>query len=318
MRKSAVARLALLAYMAFMAVALSIIWAPAAYAGILQNRSDTVTDPSPSATTSHQFTFTTAGTAVIAYILFVFPTGFDVSSATLGLYSGIGAGTISADSATIARYTVTSPGSISSGTAITIQFQNVVNSSTTGTKTIAIQTKRSNNSTVDSGSVTVIIDNPASISATLQPVFVFTINTGTISLPVDPVSSPVATAGLTLTVATNTSAASGGYIVTARASQDLTGTAYSSAMIPAWTGTAASPTTWDSGSNPNYWGITRSAFPSDGGSYFGLTTAAQTVMSGTGPTNGDSQTQTWRVAVDYLTPADTYTTTVYIVGTPSF
>ena len=102
------------------------------------------------------------------------------------------------------------------------------------------------------------------------------------------------------------------------AAQELTGTAYSAATIPAWTGTASSPTAWNTTSFPNYWGVTRTSSPNDGGNYFGVTSTPQTIMSGNGPTNGDVQSETWKVAVDYLTPADTYTTTIYFVGTPKF
>ncbi len=305
-------------YLLMMMAALSVIWAEAAIAGTLSSRSDLVTDPSPSATTSHQFTFTTATTGTIASVTFTFPSGFNVTGVSLGLTSGIGAGTVSADTSLRARYTVTSPASVNAGTAITIQLQGVVNSASTGSKSISIATKNASDGTIDSGTVSTVINNATSISSSIQQVFVFTVGTGSLTFSVDPASSPVAATNVTLTVETNTSSASGGYRVTSRIGQQLTGTAYSAATIPPWTGTTASPTTWNTTTNPNYWGVTRSAFPNDSGNYFGVTTTAQTVMSGTGPTNGDSQTETWKVAVDYTTPADTYTTTIYFVGTPSF
>lgn len=314
-------------YLVLAAAALMLLWGGVAEAGTFTNVSDTVTDPSPGASTTHQLTFTAATTASIEFVTFSFPSGFNVGSATLNMTSGIGAGTLSAPTSTSLCYTISSPASITTGTVLSFQLASVINAGTTGTKSITLTTLNTNatscssnkpNQKADTGTASIVIGNATAISATTQRVFVFTISAGTMNLDLDPVVNRDMTGTLTLTVRTNTSASSGGYVVTASTSQDLTGTAYSSATIPAWTGTTASPTTWDSVANPNYWGITRSAFPNDNGSYFGLTTTPQVVMSGNGPTNGDAQTQTWRVAIDFTAPADTYTTTVYFVGSPSF
>lgn len=303
---------------------LSILWAPIAVAGTLTNVSDVVTDPTPSAVTSHQFAFQPPSTTTVKYITFTFPSGFSVSSGatTVGLRSGIGAGTLSFSSSLIACYRLTTAANLS-GSIREIELRGVTNTSLTGTATIAIQTWNGgttclNGTAVDSANVQITIDNPASIPTT-QLVFAFSISSGVLNFTLDPVNNPSTTTILTLTVATNASSGSGGYNVTARITGSLAGRAYSSASIPAWTGTAASPTTWNTASNPNFWGLTRDAFPgTDAGKYFGLTTTAQTVMSGTGPTNADVQQETYQVAIDYRTPGDTYVTSIIFVGTPSF
>jgi hypothetical protein len=293
-------------------------------AATLTGVSDLVTNPAPSATTTHQFTFTTASTGTIEYIQFAFPSGFNVSSATLGLTSGIGAGTLSAPSSTSACYTVTTPVSVSSGTQISVQLHSVVNRSSTGSPSLTVRTRNTSASSctsggqIDQGNTSIVINNPASISATAQKVLVFTISKGALSFALNPSSSSTSTDSLNLTVATNTAASTGGYQVTARTGQALTGTRYPGSTIPNWTGTAASPTSWNTGANPNFWGATRTGLVDDSGDYFGITTSTQTIMSGNGPTNGETTTVTFRVAVDYNTPADIYTTTIFFVGTPSF
>ena len=90
---------------------------------------DILTDYTAGAITTHTISSTTTVTGTIATIESVFPAGFGVSGATLGVVSGISAGTISVMGQTVI-YTVTTPVSVPSGTVISVELHSIINPTT--------------------------------------------------------------------------------------------------------------------------------------------------------------------------------------------
>jgi len=137
-----------------------------AFAADLTSVTNTPTDPTANATTTHTIAFTTATAGNITTIDIEFQAGFDVSGVTLVSNTGIGAGTVAA-ALQVVTYTVTSPAAnVTASTAITVGLGTIVNHQTAATNyTVEVTTKDSGTPIDGPTTSAAFIINPGAINA---------------------------------------------------------------------------------------------------------------------------------------------------------
>jgi len=295
--------------------------APPAMAATTTLNSVTLSSDAASATSvSAIVSFKTATTGTVKTVVVAMP-NFSGASPTVSANTNISAGTVasSGSGATYAvTYTVTTPASISSATQVSFTLGALTNPGSTGNQSITITTQTSAPATIDSGKSLVSIIANASTTVTTTVSQAITASVGACSnscgLTVDPSGTANTSDTIVVSVATN---AKNGVTTTLAISGTMTGTAYNSATIPAVAGTFASPTANVGKPTVDTWGVN---VDGTSNTWAGPTTAAQTIsgLSTAGPTNSISQTHAVGVNVDYLTPADAYTTSLLYVFTPNF
>jgi hypothetical protein len=334
-----------------------------AWAASLTAMSDTLSSTTISDTgVTHTIAFTTATTDNLQQVTVQFattsvsntrPAGLDLSSATLGTVTGLGAGwsiDTSLASSGFLSITRASAGSVSSSTAATIPFQNITNSAlgdcegSNGTLhdtcSVQITTYSDTGSTVvDSGNTTyTVFEDPA------------------MSFEVEDIASGQTHNGVTSNVAsTNTTVAFGhfgqgnvryatqkitittnaphGYTVTATIYSSWQGDRYVNNDIDPFGATNATWTTpqnWDSpdGSSPNinsgWFGANTSdtgvtGWSSGSGKFGPLNQNPHTIAISTGPArSGDVIYVSYAIEVNGLQAADSYTAGVVYDVVPTF
>ena len=309
--------------LAMLVAGLSVNATQATAAGVLTQRSATLSSAAASATSvTARVSFKVTTTNTVQSVEVDLPQ-FSGGSVTIVNPSNI-AGTGASETGSGATYKVffnNTSASISAGTTVAFTISGVTNPSSTGNQTVTFKTWTSPSgagTNIDTGTtlVSIVAKSSATITATVAEALTGTIGAGSINLTVDPSSTAYQLAsGYAVSVASN---AKNGVSTTVSISGVLQGVAYSSgSQIAAVSGDFASPTS-NAGKPPvNTWGIN-----ADGtsGTWAGPTTSGVPVNALTtgGPTNAVSQTHVVGVNVDYTTPADTYTTVLYYVFTPNF
>ncbi len=309
--------------LAMLVAGLSVNATQATAAGTLTERSATLSSAAASAT------------SVTARVSFKVTTTNTVQSVEIGLPQFAGgspaivnpsniAGTSASTTGSGATYKVffnNTSASITAGTTVAFTVSGLTNPSSTGNQTVTIKTWTSPSgagTNIDTGTtlVAIVTNASAQLTATVAEALTGSVGSGSISLSVDPSGTAFELAsGYAVAVASN---AKNGVTTAVSISGALQGVAYGSgAQIAAEAGTFASPTSNTGKPTVNKWGIN-----ADGTSntWAGPTTSGATIsgLTTSGPTNSVSQTHVVGVNVDYTTPADTYTTTIYYVFTPNF
>jgi len=140
-----------------MVLSFSLMTAVPVSAGTLTGVSATTDNSTAGATANYTIDFTTATSGNITTIVMAFATEFNVSGATLGTVTEIGAGSIgiSGDNVT---YTVSSPVEVADNVSVSIGLSNIVNPTASGSHNITITTKDDLGSEIDSDTASVTID----------------------------------------------------------------------------------------------------------------------------------------------------------------
>jgi hypothetical protein len=304
---------------------LQLAGAPAALAvGTLTNVSWAVSNNQVSATgVQYTYNFTTATSGLITSVTMTVPTG-TAGTPTVVQNVGIGAGTVSRSGTTI-TYTVTTPATVAAGIPVMLAFGGLTNTGTAGTNTSTVTTNVLSLVALDSGtsnSVTFGATNTA-VSVNVAESTVFSTDTSSYTLDMDPSFSSLATQTKAVTLSI-TSNAGHGYTLNVKDTGLTTGTF----TIPGASSGMATAAAWPSGSHYGYsttlTGTTGS--PSLGGTlgtsgnYAGYTGGGENILTATGATgqSGHTLVMTNKVEVDYAAAAGTYSDTVTYTLTPSY
>ncbi len=318
-------RHALLAFFVLVSTFL-VLQAPSAHAAALTNVSWSVSNNQAAATpVNYAYAFRTASSGSIKTIdMVVSGAGLAGTPAVVVNY-GISAGTVARTGQTI-TYTVTTAATIPANIPIYLEFSGLTNPAA-GSYTTSITTKLTNGNTIDgataSNSVTFAATNTA-VTVRLSKSLTFTVDLTDFELDLDPSLPALAdqTQSVVLTVLTN---ANSGYTLSVN---DLASGLQSAAsgnptVTDVSTGKATS-LTWPGAPRFGYTvsatGATADAAFS-GAKYAGYVSGAGEQVasraSATGAT-ADTITITNRVAIDYSTPAATFTDTITYTVTPNY
>jgi len=315
---------------ALLATALGGTWAlvgaPSAYAvGTLTSLSWAVSNNQASATgVTYTYNFKTATTGIVTAVTFTVPSG-TAGTPTVVQNVGIGAGTVALSGTTI-TYTLTSGLSISGGIPVLLSFGGLTNTATTGSYTSTITSTVLSLIGLDSGTTPAVSIGGTNTATTVYVAksTAFSTDTSTYTLAMDPGLPALADDSkvVTLTILSN---AGSGYSLNVKNTGMISG----SYSIPAATSGMASAAAWPTGSHYGYNAVLTGSTGSPAlggtlataGNYAGYTTGAgQNILTATGATGNTphSLVLTNRVAIDYTTPAATYTDTVTYTLTPSY
>ena len=299
------------------------VWASPAGATNSTQNSATLSNAGQAATSNATISFTASTSkqaTAIKSITVNFPNFTVPASPTVdGISASIGGnGNLSSASAAGTLLTVTLTSATAPGaSAVSFTVHGLTNPAAAGNQSITITSKDGSAATIDSGNplAAIIANANVGVTATVSQALTASIASASVNLTVDPSATAFqVSSGYALSVATN---AKNGVTTSVKISGALTGTAYSTATIAAETGTFASPTSNVGKPTANHWGINV-----DGTSnvWAGPTTSGESIsgLSSSGPTNALTQTHAVGVNVNYLTPADQYTTTIYYTITPNF
>lgn len=286
------------------------------------------------------------------------PSGFSTGTPTLASDNIAGSGrTLTGSTANKFDIVVTTPASQSTQT-MSLTFTGVTNPSTINTTYYARTTTYSDTGTTiidgPTGAAFAVLDTGSiAVSATVDPNFTFsiaravsgTVNGDTInvssttnnSIPFGTLNTTVASvAAHDITITTN---ASNGYTVTASSAATAQAgfpplVSGSTDNIDAFTGTNASPTAWSApgGSTPDvdtgFFGYTTedatlctgtaNRFTSGGPKYAGFTTTGQELICSATPVSSETTRVGWKLAINSIQPAGSYTGTVILVATPTY
>lgn len=295
-----------------------------AFAGSLTKTSWSVSNSQTAKTgVTYSYAFTTATSAALSTVTMTVPTG-TAGTVAAGTVYGIGAGTVSLSGTTL-TYTVTTPVTVAAGLPIYISFTGLTNTSTAGSYTSLITTK-AGATTEDSATTAAVTFGSSStgVTVTVGQTLTFTNNTPSFSLVVDPTSlNNVQSQAVVLTVQTN--AASGYTLAASDTGLSRTAPAYSIPDVTSGptTGVATFPSSgWGASATLTTGGTDGATLAAGltGGKFVGYPTTAANFLTATGPTGATADTLTLndQVAVDYSTPAGTYSDTITYVATPSF
>jgi hypothetical protein len=141
-----------------------LLTATPALAGALTSVTDTLGNHTASATTTHTVAFTTANNIPKdGKIVVTFPSGFNISGATLGTITGPNGSFALSVAAQIATITRSGTGSDYPPGAVTVPLSNIVNTATAGSYYVTVKTTEKENGTVDgptnSANFTVVSSN---------------------------------------------------------------------------------------------------------------------------------------------------------------
>lgn len=318
----------------------------AVQAAALTTRSITLGTSKASAVTTHQFSFTTATTASIGSIGFLYcttasgtcttPTGLSTTSATLDAQSGATGFTIN-NTTQGAPFITRTAASIASGTALSYTLGSITNPSTTTTSyyvriTTYTGTDGATGAT-DTGLVIASVAAEITVNTTINQVLTFCIYTG----------ANCGAGGTTVNLGTLTSTSTGNGVSKMDAATNGSGgyviqyngpTLTSGSDIIAAIGAVA--TTLTQGTEQfgiNATGVnsavTGSAAPSGGSgtasanyntvdNYAFVASTTTQIASASGPTNSTTFTVSYVADVNGATPLGTYTTTITYVCTATF
>lgn len=255
------------------------------------------------------------------------------------------------------RVVVTTPGT-QTATTMSLVFTGVVNPSTVNSTYYARTTTYSDTGTsvIDGPTTTAfaVLDTTSiAVSATVDPLFTFTVapvNTGTVNgdtinvggvtaaaIPFGSLNTTTASVSAhDLTVVTN---ANNGYTITASTSAtSQTGfpplVSGATNNIDNFTGTNASPATWSApnggtaNTDTGFFGYTTNdstlcigtvdRFTNGGPNYAGFSTVGREVACNSSPVTTETTRVGWKIAINALQPAGSYTGTVILVATPTY
>lgn len=235
--------------------------------------------------------------------------------------------------------------------SINYQVTGITNPSTANTTSYARITTYSDAGSTVIDSVTVafaVLDtNSIAVTATVDPLFTFTVapvNSGTVNgdtinvggvtaaaIPFGSLNTTTASVSAhDLTVVTN---AGSGYQITASASANPP-LASGSNNIDNFTGTNASPSTWSApngvaaNTNSGFFGYTTNdsslcigtanRFTDSGPNYAGFSTVGGEVACNTAATTTETTRVGWKVGINALQPAGSYTGTIILIATPTY
>jgi hypothetical protein len=316
---------------------------PQAQAAALTSVNWSVSNTQTSATgIAYAFSFKAATTGNIGIVTMTVPTGTAGTPAVAANY-GVPAGTIGLAGTTL-TYTVTSPINVRAGAPVYIEVSGLTNTGTAGSYSSSVTTKTSGGTTID-GPTTSNSNNFSSGGTTttiaVAKSTVFSIDTNSFNLVLDPATNSSATQTINIGVSSN---ARNGYTLNCRVNQQPTG----SSALSAFTSGMASAAAWGGATNPGSFGYSMavtnngsSGSPAAGGSlsgtnFAGFTTSGEncgsassrtgnplgTDLSGCGVGLCASAAHAWTTQVkavaDFNTPADIYTATITYTVTPSY
>jgi hypothetical protein len=296
---------------------------------------------------TYAYNFTTATTGIIASITFTVP-ATTAGTPAIAQNFGIGAGTVGAISGNTITYAVTAPASVASGTPIYVEFSGLTNTGTAGVATgSTITTQTSVPAAIDSATTNTVNFGSGTVTATIQiaKATVFSIDTNSFNMMLDPVTNQSMTRSVNLGVSSN---AKSGYTLQCKVSQQPTNgsatlAAYQTNMAgaAAWTsggagtfgyamaltnnGTAGTPALGGLLSSTNFAGFTTSgencgAATSGSGNPLPATStlAGCTGLAGLCDKAAHYWAVTLKAAADYTTGAGQYTANVVFTVTPSY
>jgi hypothetical protein len=301
-----------------------VVTAAPASAAALTNVGWSVSRPHPGdSAVRYSWNFTTASSNTIKSVAFDVPAGTAGASLTVADVFGITAGGTASLSGTTVTYTMASGLAVGAGVNVLVAIDGFTNTATPGTYASTVTTQTSVPAAIDTaGSNTVSIgNNSTAVTVKVARSTGFSLNTSAFTMMLDP-SVPALTdrtQPVQLSVMTN---AANGYTLDTRIDHQLQGSgttmgAASAGKATGFSGVAFPVNTF--GYNVAVTGagtVSGAGFGSTG--YVGYTTAGETVVSATGPTNGDTVTLTNRARVDFLQKSDAYTGTVTYTVTPSY
>jgi hypothetical protein len=295
--------------------------------------------------TTYAYNFTTATSGLINTITFTVPTT-TAGTPAIAQNFGIGAGTVALASNTI-TYTVATPASVSSGIPIYIEFSGLTNTGTAGAATSTITTQTGAAVTLDTATSNSVNFGSGTVSAIIQiaKATVFSIDTNSFNMTLDPVTNTSMTRPINLGVSSN---AKSGYTLQCKVSAQPTN---SGTPLVAYNANMAAAAAWASGGAGRFgyaMALTNngtSGTPALGGTlsatnFAGFTTTGENCGAATSGTGNplvatsalagctgfaglcDKAAHYWAVtlksAADYTTGAGQYTANVVFTVTPSY
>jgi len=297
--------------------------APAS-AAALSNVGWSVSKPHPGdGGVRYSWNFTTATSGTIRSVAFDVPAGTANSGLSVADVFGITAGGTPSMTGTTVTYTMASGLAVGAGVNVLVAIDGFTNTSTPGTYASTVTTQTSAPAAIDTaGSNTVSINNNSTaVTVKVARSTGFTLNTSAFTMMLDP-SVPALTdrtQPVTLTVMTN---AANGYALDTRIDHQLQGSGTTMPASSAGKATGFSGAAFPVNSFGYTVGVTGVGTVSGAGfastGYVGYTTTGETVVSASGPTNGDTVTLTNRARVDFLQKSDAYTGAVTYTVTPSY
>ena len=272
----------------------------------------------------YSWNFTTASAGTVKSVAFDVPPGTAGSSLSVADIYGLTAGGTASLTGNTVTYTLGSGLSVSSGVNVLVSIDGFTNTATPGTYASTVTTQTAAPATIDTaGSNSVSINNNSTaVTVRVARSTGFSLSTGSFTMLLDP-SVPALTdrtQPVSLSVMTN---AANGYTLDTRIDHQLQGSggatmaAASSGKATGFSGVAFPVNSFGYAAGVTGVGtVTGAGFGSGG--YVGYTTAGESVVSASGPTNLDTITLTNRARVDFLQKSDAYTGTVTYTVTPSY
>ncbi|MDQ6671864.1 MAG: hypothetical protein M3069_14190 [Chloroflexota bacterium] len=339
-------RRALRAAVALPLILMTLLQVESVGAASLTNATWSVSNSQTSATgVTYAYNFTTATSGLIATITMTVPTG-TAGTPAIAQNFGIGAGSVARSGTTI-TYTVTTPALVAAGISIYIELSGLTNTGTAGFNSSTITTQLALAVTIDSATTNSVNFGSGTVAATIQvaKATVFSIDTNSFTMLLDPVTNQSATRAINLGVSSN---AKSGYNLQCQVNQQPTNGGVS---LAAYQTNMAAAAAWASGGASKFGyaiALTNngaSGSPALGGAlsstnYAGFTTAGEncaTATAGTGNPLGTTSALTgctsaaglcdraahyWamtvKAAADYTTGAGQYTANVILTVTPSY
>jgi hypothetical protein len=313
----------------------------------LTARKVTLGSSAVSAVTTHQFNFTTATTASIGSVGFLYcttaagactkPTGLTTTSATLDAQSGVGGAFTLNNTTDGAPYVTRTSASLASGATASFTLGAITNPSTTNTTFYVRVTSYTgtNGSTgpTDTGTVAASTANQITVTASVDETLTFCVYTGVncaasgSSVALGSLSASSITGGVSkMDAGTN---ATSGYVIQ-YVGPTLTSGANTITAIggTATTSTPGSPQFGINATGPNT-SVTGSAAPSGGSgtastnystanSYAFVASSLTQIASAAGPTDATTYTVSYIANIGASQAAGSYTTTITYICTATF
>ncbi len=339
------ARRALRAAVALPLILMTLLQAQPAGAASLTNATWSVSNSQTGATSvTYAYNFTTAAAGLISSITMTVPSG-TAGTPAIAQNFGIGAGSVALSGTTI-TYTVTTPALVAAGTPIYIELSNLTNTGIAGAASSTITTLAVA-VTIDSATSNSVNFGSGTVAATIQvaKATVFSIDTNSFNMMLDPVTNQSMTRAVNLGVSSN---AKSGYNLQCKVNQQPTN---GGATLAGYQTNMAAASAWTSGGASKFGyaiGMTNnggSGSPALGGTlsatnYAGFTISGENcaaASAGTGNPLGTTSTLagcttaaglcdraahywavTLKAAADYTTGAGQYTANVVFTVTPSY
>jgi hypothetical protein len=300
-------------------------------AGTLTNISWAVSDNQAASTpVNYSYSFTTATADIIKTITFTVSGGVQTGTPVIVTNYGIGAGSV-ALAANVITYTVTAAVNIPAGIPIFIELSGLTNPAA-GSYTEAIVTKLASTATIDSGTSPAVVFAAGNTAKTITVAesLVFTLDTAAFTFNMDPSLPALADQTHVSNITVLTNANSGYSLTVADNAAGLVCSCTGNPAIPDVSSSMATAVTFPgapvsaAGYNVTGTGVGDAGFlvnaDFSGSKYAGYRGPGDVVVTSSTPTGATANTIaiTDETAIDYASPAGSYTDTITYTVTPNY